>query len=158
MLWLILLVFIINVIYNGFIIFRYKKIPISLSETAYLLGGPEMGNKKYFFTLYCTIIAVCILPYLLTILPENILFLGFLMCAGLIFAGMSPMFREGLDKKVHYVSAIISFLSFIILLIINASWYSILLYALLLILLIMWKKECYIYFAEILILFFIWTI
>jgi hypothetical protein len=43
MLTLILLILVITLLYNGYIIIKYKQIPQSLSETSYLLGG----NKRY---------------------------------------------------------------------------------------------------------------
>ena len=43
MLPILILTFIITLLYNSYIIIKYKKIPESLSETSYLLGG----NKRY---------------------------------------------------------------------------------------------------------------
>ena len=40
---LIYIAIFITIVYNCYIIIRYKKIPESLSETSYLLGG----NKRY---------------------------------------------------------------------------------------------------------------
>lgn len=99
---------IISLIYSSFIIIKYKKVPDSLSETAYILGG----NKRYLFTLYCTIISFCILPALLSI-TSTLQFIPFIFCGGLLFAGCSPLFKEGLDKKVHYISAFIAFAAYI---------------------------------------------
>ena len=54
MLILIILMLLITFLYNGYIFIKYKKIPESLSETSYLLGG----NKRYWFTGYCFIICI----------------------------------------------------------------------------------------------------
>lgn len=43
MITLIILILLITLLYNSYIIIKYKKIPESLSETSYLLGG----NKRY---------------------------------------------------------------------------------------------------------------
>lgn len=149
----LIILYVISIVYNSYIIYKYKKIPVSLSETAYLLGGPDMGNKKYIFTLYCVFAIACIIPTLFT-LPENLIFLGFLICAGLLFAGVSPMFKDGMDKKVHYISAILSFIAFVVLMCIVLPWYWSLLYFILLGFLTLLKRECYVYFAEMLILLY----
>lgn len=56
MLTLTLLTLLITLLYNSYMIKKYKKIPESLSETSYLLGG----NKRYWFTGYCFIISFCL--------------------------------------------------------------------------------------------------
>lgn len=43
MLTLTILILLITLSYNSYIIIKYKKLPESLSETSYLLGG----NKRY---------------------------------------------------------------------------------------------------------------
>jgi hypothetical protein len=77
------------------------------------------------------------------------------MCSGLMFSGASPLFKQGLDKSVHYVAAIIAFVSFIIFLILEMGWLSLLLFVILLSILILWKPKNYVYFAEILSFLFI---
>ena len=110
----IILFIITTVIYNFGIIYRYKRIPVSLSETSYILAGNRRSNLRYLFTLYCTIIAGCFFPCLLEILPSSYQFLSFLMCSGLLFSGFTPLFKEELEKSIHYGAAIISFISYII--------------------------------------------
>ena len=147
----IILFIIINLIYNLFIICKYKTIPVSLSETSYMLGG----LKRYWFTIYCVTNVLLILPNLLVSVPETFTFLVFLMCSGMLFSGVSPLFKKGLDKTVHYVSLIFSFIMFIIFMILLMKWYYLVAFIVILGLLIMWKKECYVYFAEILAFIFI---
>lgn len=43
MLPILILTILLTIVYNSYIIIKYKKIPESLSETSYLLGG----NKRY---------------------------------------------------------------------------------------------------------------
>ena len=105
----IILCLLITLLYNSYIIIRHKKIPESLSETSYLLGG----NKRYFFTVYCILVCL-LLPILLEITPTNYQIIPFIFCGGLSFAGCSPLFREGLDKKIHYISAYIAFGAYIL--------------------------------------------
>lgn len=114
MLILIITFLIISFIYNTFIFIKYKTIPVSLSETSYLLG-----NKRYLFTLYCVASTFLMIPCLLSVVPETLTFLPFLMCSGLMFSGMSPLFKQGLDKGVHYTASIIAFISFLIFLILE---------------------------------------
>lgn len=147
----LILFIIISLIYNLFIIFKYKTIPVSLSETSYILGG----FKRYWFSAYCITTVMLILPLLLMTIPEKLAFLCFLMCGGLMFAGLSPMFKNGMDKTIHYIASILSFVIFIILMIFVIGWLYLALYIWLLALLILCKKECYVYFAEMLIYVFI---
>lgn len=147
----ILLFVVINLIYNIFIIAKYKTIPVSLSETSYMLGG----LKRYWFTIYCVTNVLLILPNLLVAVPETFTFLVFLMCTGMLFSGVSPLFKKGLDKTVHYVSSIFSFIMFIVFMILLMKWYCLIVFIVILGLLVMWKKECYVYFAEILAFIFI---
>lgn len=151
MLTLTILTLLITLLYNSYIIIKYKKIPESLSETSYLLGG----NKRYWFTGYCFIICILILPVLFEMTSNNLLIIPFLFCGGLAFAGCSPLFREGLDKKIHYISAYIAFGAFILYMVLCMHWIYIIVYAVLLGALCLWKYKCYVYFAEMLALLFL---
>lgn len=139
---------IVTLIYNIYILSKYKKIPKSLSETSYLLGG----NKRYLFTIYCFIISFCLLPILLEI-TLSLQFIPVTFCAGLLFSGCSPLFREGLDKIVHYSSAYMAFAAYIAYMIFTMGWIWLIIYFILLGLLCIWKYKCYVYFAEMLALF-----
>lgn len=132
----------ISLIYNIYILFRYKLIPSSLSETAYLFG-----NKKYLFTLYCFSVVFLLTPMLLEIMVGHE-FIAFLFGGGLLFSGASPLFKNGLEKKVHYISAYISFAAFIIFMLLYIKVIYIISYILILLLLIFLNKRCYVYFAE----------
>ena len=89
-----ILCLIVTIVYNTYIILKYKKIPESLSETSYLLGG----NKRFIFTGYCVITSFLLLPILLELTTASFQIMPFIFCGGLLFAGCSPLFREGLDK------------------------------------------------------------
>ena len=147
---LIITFLIISFIYNLLIFIKYKTIPVSLSETSYLLG-----DKRYWFTLYCVISTFLMIPCLLNVVPETLTFLPFLMCSGLMFSGLSPLFKQGLDKGVHYTASIIAFISFLIFLILEMGWLMAGIFAALLLMLVSWKPKCYIYFAEMLSFLFI---
>lgn len=138
------LVLLVSIIYNLYIIIKYKKIPESLSETSYIMGG----NKIYLFTGYCFLICILILPVLFNITPINFQVIPFIFCGGLLFAGCSPLFKNGLDKIVHYSSAIIAFIAFIIYSIFCIPWYFSICYIITLGLLCIWKYKNYVYWAE----------
>lgn len=149
MLYLLIFCLLITLLYNGYILIRYKKIPQSLSETSYLLDG----NKRYLFTAYCLIVSLCILPILLEITPLNYQIIPFIFCGGLSFSGCSPLFKDGLDRKVHYISAYIAFAAFVLYMILCMHWLYIVGYVVILGGLCIWKYKCYVYFAEMLALF-----
>lgn len=151
MLILLVVCLLITIVYNSYVFIRFKKVPQSLSETSYLFGG----NKRYFFTAYCMIVCLLLLPLLLEITPNNFQIIPFIFCGGLSFAGCSPLFREGLDKKIHYISAYIAFGAFILYMVLCMHWIYIIVYAVLLGALCLWKYKCYVYFAEMLALLFL---
>lgn len=152
MIILLITCLIITLVYNSFILIKYKKIPQSLSETSYLLGG----NKRYLFTIYCFIISFCLLPILLEI-TTTLVFIPVIYCGGLAFAGCSLLFREGLDRIVHYSSAYIAFAAYILYMIFCMNWWWVLGYIVALGMLCLWKYKCYVYFAEMLALLEICT-
>ena len=147
---LIIIFCIINIIYNLFIFIKYKTIPVSLSETSYLLE-----DKRYWFTLYCVVSTFLIIPCLLNVVPEILTILPFLMCSGLMFSGLSPLFKQGLDKTIHYTASIVAFISFLIFLILEMEWLITVIFAILLLIFVLWKPKCYVYFAEMLSFLFI---
>lgn len=135
-----------SLLYNCYIIFKYKRIPISLSETAYILGG----SKKYLFSLYCLVVGFSLLSSLFEIIPPDYEFLPFLLITGLLFSGFSPNFRDKLVSKVHYISAIISFCAFLIYMLLCLNLFWVLSYGIIFGLLCILKRSSYVYFAEIL--------
>ena len=135
-------------IYNGFVMIRYKKVPGSLSETAYIIGGESL--KRYWFTFYCLFTTAMILPPLFMCTRDGLEVLPFLLCVGLLFAGYSPTYKSGIERPVHYISAYLSFGSFILYSILCIPWYWLVGYVILLGLFCLWKPKCYVYFAEIL--------
>lgn len=147
MIWIIIL---LSIAYNTYIILKYKRIPESLSETSYMLC-----KDKLLFVGYCVITGGLMLPLLLNITPENFQCFPFFICGGLIMAGASPLYRNGLDKYVHYVSAMFAFISFLIYLGIY-NWLMLLTVILFLCsYYIVLGKKTIIYFAEIVALIYL---
>jgi hypothetical protein len=64
--------------------------------------------------MYCFIISILLLPVLFETTIINFQILPFIFCGGLAFAGCSPLFKEGLDKIVHYSSSYIAFGTYIL--------------------------------------------
>lgn len=145
---LIILSFIITLLYNVSICTYYRTIPESLSETSYILG-----SKNFLFTIYCFIIGLCIMPPLFNITNENLQFIPFIFCGGLIFAGFSPLYKKGLDKKVHYISALIAFITFIVYVIFQMGYEWLIYYLIILGVTCLIKFKSYVYFAELIALF-----
>ena len=106
---LIIISVIVTLVYNLYIILKYKKIPESLSETSYLLGG----NKRFIFTGYCVITSFLLIPILLELITAPFQIIPFIFCGGFLFAGCSPLFREGLDKPIHYIFSGLAFVAYI---------------------------------------------
>jgi hypothetical protein len=90
-------------------------VPISVSNTYYILEKKRKG-LGWIFTLVMTIIAfTAIAPMLEVSEGKDFQFLGFLCAVGLAFVGVSPQTKlGGMEKTVHYVSAIISIVSAIL--------------------------------------------
>ena len=149
MLTLTILTLLITLLYNSYMIIRYKKIPESLSETSYLLGG----NKRYWFTGYCFTICLLLLPQLFNVTNDDLLILPFIFCGGLAFAGCSPLFRNGIDKIVHYSSAHTAFVAYILYMIFCMNWWWVLGYAIILGILCAIRWKTFVYWAEMLALF-----
>jgi hypothetical protein len=140
----LVLLAIISVVYNSYIIVKYNKIPFSLSETSYILGS----KKYYFFSLYTFMITFLLIPILFNHTIDAFTFLPFLFCGGLLYAGLSPLYKEGLDRKIHYTAAMVSFVGFIFYLIFCMGWEWMIIYVSILGALCLWRYKNYVYFAE----------
>ena len=125
----------------------FGRIPRSLSETAYMFGG----YRSYIFTAVCFSCGMGLLPVLFSLTPDHLTFLPFIFCLGLFFAGLTPAFRDiKLERRIHYVSAIISFSVFMLYVVLCMNLWWLLIYGIGMLILCWWKKECYIFFAEVL--------
>lgn len=145
----ILLCLVFMLVYNTTIITKYKRVPGSLSETSYIISSGG-GPKKYLFTLYSILTGITLLPPLFIVTPDGFEVIPFLLCVGFLFSGFSPTYKSGLERPVHYISAYISFISFILYSILCMGWIWLVGYGIILGLLCLWKSKCYVYFAEIL--------
>ena len=103
---LLLLSFSVFIVYLAYVLFNIKLIPISISDTYYQLE--RIGKPKWLFQLCMFMTGGLLLPYWISVSPENIQFLPFLSCGGLLFVSVAPAFKLPLEGPVHYVSAYIS--------------------------------------------------
>ena len=97
-------------------------VPSSLSITYYLFKK-KSEKLKYLFPLMCLIVGGSLMPYWLESSPENIQFLAFFACGGLLFVGAACAFMDELTDKVHYISAGICGLGTVLWLIFAGLWY-----------------------------------
>lgn len=111
-LYFIILLIIITVAYNTYAIIINKGIPESLSSTSYVFL--ENNKKYYYFSIYCILTAAILLPIWLNASIEEWKFLVFLTCYEIIFAGVTPFFREDFHKSIHYTAGILAVITYIL--------------------------------------------
>ncbi len=90
-------------LYTGAMIYKAKSIPDSISATVFHLST---GNK-WVFTVVMYAVAFLLFPALLTVTAEKWQFLAFLMVAGILGVGASPLVC-GERNGFHYFCAILS--------------------------------------------------
>lgn len=96
-------------------------VPWSLSDTYYQLQ--KRNRPAWLFQAATIISAILLLPVWLESSPEDVQFLAFLSCGGLIFVGTAPLFKEESEKRVHYGGTIVSAVSAISWLCCVEVWY-----------------------------------
>ena len=102
--------------YLAFVVAKFG-IPQSISESYYLLG--KMG---WVFQITLFVTAFLVIPSLIDASTENTQFLAFLACAGLLFVGAAPLFKQEFDNKVHFTSAALCCGSLVLWQVFNSSW------------------------------------
>lgn len=153
---LLIVLAIIVVVYNICIISK-AGIPESISATSYFFK--EFNGKYWLFTIFCFICGLLLFPPWVNISIEKFQFLPFLSCAGILFAGATPLFRESMQKEIHYSGGIIAVLSCVLWLFFNGFYLTLYLEALILFIIISIDKKNYVYYIEIVgLLGLIWTL
>lgn len=100
---LIYLAIIIIVSYLGVVLWKNKDIPKSISMTYYLWPT----ELSWIFRLTMILVPLLVLPHWLEISKDQLKFLTFLCCGGMIFIGCSPNLHIKLENNVHYMAAYI---------------------------------------------------
>lgn len=80
---------------------KCKGIPYSISETFYKL------EHKWWFLATMWLTAGLLMPAILEVTSNSYQFTAFLACVGLIMVGVAPNFREGIDRKIHTIGAVL---------------------------------------------------
>lgn len=88
--------------YLALTIFRFKKIPKSISDTYYQWS--QVGNR-FLFTFVMWTVGFAILIYWISVSRTNLQWCAFLSISGMLFVGGACAFKETLTKAVHYASA-----------------------------------------------------
>lgn len=118
---LVIVGLIIFIVYN--ICFTYindNKTPQSISATSYIAN--TIWGTTLPFTGLCITSAVCLFPLWIDKTEDNYQFFVFLACAGVLFAGSTPLYRQEFESKIHYTGGIIAFVCGLIWLILMHQW------------------------------------
>lgn len=77
-------------------------VPASISATFYKL------EHKYWFTLSMWMTALLLMPVAIEVSSQDTMFMAFLACAGMLFVGAAPEFRnEKIEHDIHMYGAVI---------------------------------------------------
>ena len=90
--------------YTTVVCIKFKGVPDSISATFYSL------QHKVWFGSTMWLTAGLLMPAILESTPGCYQFTAFLACIGMMFVGVAPNFREGIDKKVHTTGAVLCIL------------------------------------------------
>lgn len=96
-------------------------VPWSLSDTYYQLK--KRNRPEGLFQVAMIVPAMLLMPVWIECSPENLQFLAFLACGGLMFVGTAPLFKEEFHSKVHYTGTVISGLATILWVCLSGMWY-----------------------------------
>jgi hypothetical protein len=100
---LFILGFVLLFSYIGYIVFKDKRIPFSISQTVNSLDS----DNKWLFTVIMFIVAMLIVPQLFVMMqPFDYDILAFMTALGLMGVGADPLDDDEKDV-MHYVSAFI---------------------------------------------------
>lgn len=121
MMLLVIISLLLLAAYIAYAVSVIRGIPSSVSDTYYQLE--KRGKRKELFQLAMIIPAMLLLPAWLECSGENIQFLAFLSCGGLMFVGAAPLFKLELEGKVHYSAAAVCGVSAVLWVCLSGMWY-----------------------------------
>lgn len=114
--------------YVGSIWIANKKVPKSISETAYILESDcdHKANlhRYYGFTSWSILTAGLIFWPWICATDDMWRFLCWWGCVGLIMCGVTPLFKDKEQNLIHYTGAGLAFASMIAWMIINGYWFN----------------------------------
>lgn len=90
--------------YTAAVCIKFGGVPASISATFYKL------EHKLWFGATMWLTAGLLMPAILEVTPDCHQFTAFLACLGMMLIGVSPNFKEGIDRPVHITGAILCIL------------------------------------------------
>lgn len=96
-------------------------VPWSLSDTYYQFK--RHGRPAWLFQVAMIVPAMLLVPVWIECSAENLQFLAFLSCGGLMFVGSAPLFKEEFQGRVHYTGTAISGIAAILWLCLSEMWW-----------------------------------
>lgn len=120
MIYLYIISLIVLTIYIMYAV-RMCGVPWSLSDTYYQLK--KRGRPAWLFQMAMIIPAMLLVPVWIDRSTDDLQFLAFLSCGGLMFVGTAPLFKEEFQSKVHYTGTAISGLAAILWLCLSEMWW-----------------------------------
>lgn len=117
-LYLISLIFLTTYIVYSVIV---CEVPCSLSDTYYQLK--KQNRLAWLFQVAMIVPAMLLMPVWLECSTDNIQFLAFLACGGLMFVGTSPLFKEEFQAKVHNAGTVVAGLATVLWVCLSEMWY-----------------------------------
>nr|DAO36606.1 MAG TPA: hypothetical protein [Caudoviricetes sp.] len=96
-------------------------VPWSLSDTYYQLK--KRNRPAWLFQMAMIIPAMLLMPVWIDRSTDDLQFLAFLSCGGLMFVGSAPLFKEEFQGRVHYTGTVIAGLATILWVCLSGMWY-----------------------------------
>ena len=145
-LFILILLLILTICYNSYTIYLNKGVPESISNTAYILN-----KRRYLFSLYCFLLVCGLLPVWLGVSIVTYRFLVFISCMGILFAGVTPFFKENntLDKPIHYTAGIIAVIAYLIWMILSGYYVALIIEGIISLILVLIDYKNFVYYIEI---------
>lgn len=120
MIYLYIISLIVLTIYIMYAV-RMCGVPWSLSDTYYQLN--KRGRPAWLFQMAMIIPAMLLMPVWIDRSTDDLQFLAFLSCGGLMFVGSAPLFKEEFQGRVHYTGTVIAGLATILWVCLSGMWY-----------------------------------
>lgn len=120
MIYLYLLSLILLTIYIMYAV-RMCGVPWSLSDTYYQLK--KRNRPAWLFQMAMIIPAMLLMPVWIDRSTDDLQFLAFLSCGGLMFVGSAPLFKEEFQGRVHYTGTVIAGLATILWVCLSGMWW-----------------------------------
>ena len=105
---LIVLSYIILMAYIMYAV-RICGVPVALSDTYYQLK--KRGCPAWLFQFTMIASSALMIPIWIEVSTEDVQFLAFLSCSGLMFVGSAPLFKISPERNIHIVGTIVAWLS-----------------------------------------------